>query len=259
METINSTLDIPVDYFDSLLEDCFGESLGTSNYKDLIIVNMFPVYYQFANMTSLGHPVIGKKEFLEENVPTLTSIDSLSVYKALLNNSEINAEIGFSIPYKMFRVLRSVTYHGYEIMDFEDKGISDEEVLHNIGENALAYYYWCLTCISDGRRIGTVGYKNGEIDFDEFVEFDMQRFVPNYNEKKSFSFDEDEFLRSGSDEEIGNALVDFMADFKNAYKKGESGFVLNKLLEKIKKYSSRLHYDYNGWIKDILRENDSDD
>jgi len=162
-DRINTRIKVPVDLFDPLLKECFGKNLITGNYMDLVIYNLFPLYYQFANMTSLGSIIVAKAMLPEKEPPMLASFEFLLGYKAYLKTSKIEKEFEFSVPYDIFGRMRSISYHGYEIMEFKEKGITNGEVLKEITENALAYYYWCLLQISGGKRIGSVEYRMGNL------------------------------------------------------------------------------------------------
>ncbi len=250
-QRISTRTKIPVDFFNFLLKECFGKDLiKEEDYKNLITSIIYPLYYQFANITSLGGIILIKGMFPEKEPLMLASEESLQVWKEYLKTSKREKEFEFGVSHDIFRRMVGISYHGYEIMEFDEKGITDEEILNKITENALAYYYCCLSQINQGKRIGYVGYKRGKPDLEgKFTELDMQEFIPNYDNKKTFSIDENDFLDNMSEEEAGERLVDMISDFHEELNTHKRTSVLTKMLKQIGKYSSKVGWDSSEWLK----------
>jgi len=77
----------------------------------------------------------------------------------------------------------------------------------------------------------------------------MQKFIPNYDKKKAFSIDEDDFLHNVPKEEIGERLTDMISDFHKELNTDGKKSVLLRMLKRIKKYSDRLSWDPTDWLR----------
>lgn len=248
---IKTIIEFPSSILSPLVKICFGEDVEEEHCYKKIISTIFPLYYQFENITGLGNIVLAK-DMLNKDVNMLSSAYSLKDYRTEIENSLENKSLFFKVSDKILSIMMSVSYHRWEIMEFEEQGITDEEILFDISENSFAYYYWCLSRISEGKRIGRIGYKNRLPDLEgDFNELDMQKFIPKYDEKKSFSFEEKDVLCNASDEEIQERFLEMMGDFKKAIKNKENENVLLKMSKQIEMYSSKLKWDPDKFFKNI--------
>lgn len=255
----------PADEFNPLIKKCLDCNLKNSYIDDLLFSRLFSSYGQFLNMTNKGYTVIGKTYREEENPPMLERRESLRPIKDYLERtSRKYFIIGLETGSDVFETLLNLSYSKEKIAEFKKRGVRNKNLLEGIFDFAIAYYYWCLSSVADGRRIGIVNsIKNNQPVIDkrfykeripdihgDFYEFDMmQRLIPSYNRMKAFSFSERDFLINASDEEVGNRLVEILSDFKQECNKENNPYVLAKMAKQIKEYGIKLEWDPSEFFK----------
>jgi hypothetical protein len=189
---VKTVVEIPTDVLDPLVKFVF-DGTGYNDdevYSQLVIPNLFPLYYQFRNVTDSGNIIMAVGMSKKEEIQMLDSEKSLDPFKGYLKKSPGTRLVELGISNGIFSAMRGVSYRFSEIMEFQKEGIVDGAILGIIFNNSLAYFYWCLSNISKGKRIGYIRNRNGSPDLnDRFHEMDMQRFIPGYNELRGhFNF-----------------------------------------------------------------------
>jgi hypothetical protein len=187
---VKTIIGIPTDIFDPLVKFSFDKRYNEVVYTGFIIPNLFPLYYHFKNITDLGNIIMAKTMGREKDIPMLFSEKSLEPFKAHLKTSKKTRLMELGIDNRIFNLMRSVSYSGSDIMKFQMEGALDGGVLGAILDNSLAYFYWCISKVCEGRRIGYIKDHDGVPDMrDKFHEMNMQMFIPGYNEMKGhFNF-----------------------------------------------------------------------
>lgn len=171
----------------------------------------------------------------------------------LSRSSKEHFPLKFNIYFPPFEALLSLSYSKKEIMKLRKEEVKNKYLLRGIFDFATAYYYWCLSNIVDGRRIGCIGYcKNRKPNINgDFYEFDtMQKFIPSYDEMKAFSFSERDFLINASKEEVGDRLVDILSDFKIEMERNNFS-VLARMTKQIKEYGKKLEWNPTEFFRQV--------
>ena len=148
-EKLKAKIAIPLDSFSTLIQENCGEELNENNCIDLVIRNMFSLYSHFSNTTSLGFIYASKGLFKDEPMDMLDSPVSLRPFRKHLSKSSNAMKFIYSMDYDYYTVLQSTVFHGYEIMNFQEKGVSDSAILNIMSKNALALDYWVLFHVND--------------------------------------------------------------------------------------------------------------
>lgn len=238
LRVINTKFRMPVSMLNPLVEKCFGDC-SPESYASLI-TSLVPLYNQFKVVTDLGGVITTKTMFNDKTSDNLTSDISLRLYRKHLKLSKENNPCELELDYGSFSRTKSSLYHRYEMIEFEEKGVSEEEILKRIIEKSKAYSYWCMLRISEEKRIG-VSNKGGIMDTKgNFHELNMQQFFPNYDRLKAFSIDEDDFLYNAEEKEIRERFEEYILDFRDAIKNKKSEFILKRSSDQIKKYAAAL-------------------
>lgn len=237
-KNVEVPLVIPRGIMSPLMDICIGGS-STADYI-LLLTEIPSIYRQFKTSMNTGR-VITTRDIENNERSFLRSERSLWIYKTFLDDSEERYALTFGIELDELINMKNDCFLGNEIATFERKGISDEQLLYAITRNSIAYTYWCMLGIGQGRRIGDVGYKNKRPDLDgPFLEFDMQRFFKNYNQLKSLSFDEDDFLCNASKTDIERRFKDYISIFKDYTQKGKNDSA-SRVSSKLEKYARVLN------------------
>ena len=246
-DDICTKIEVPLDLINILPKKNLREDLKT------LEEGIFPIYSQFSKTINSKKVIIARGMFFEEKPSILTSADCLIPYKRFLRNHfKKKIKVKFHATYEEFIDICRIDYCNEGIINFGEEK-QKEDVLKKIVENALAYYYWCWKNINQRKRIGFIGYTNGELDLSEnFKEFEMQRFFPDYDYKKAFSLDENDFLCNAPERQIGEQFVEIICDFKEELKNKKRKSVLLWRLKQIEEYSSRLKYNSKGLVEKIV-------
>ncbi len=259
--------DFPLGEFNPLIKRCYNHSIRDyEELSDLIFDKMFPLYKQFLGVLNKSYAIVAKNSYREENPPILESRASLRPIKGYLSRSmkrHVPWDFGIYVPY--FKSILSACFSEEEIAKFTDKKVKKRYLLWGMFEEAKAYFHWCLSKIADGRRIGAVAYQvnkkpvrfNGDCRIripdinGDFYEFEtLQRFIPNYDSLKAYSFSERDFLTNAPKQEIGSRLVDMLSDFKQEYGKRNLR-LLASMARQINEYGKRLEWNPQEFFEHV--------
>lgn len=256
METakmLQSRIDIPLDKFSRLIKENCSEELNENNCLDLVVRNMFYLYSHFSKTTSSHYIYASKGLCKEDSMLVLDSPAELRPYRKHLEKSSAILEFDYSIDYNYFVDLCNTVFHGNEIQRLENKKISARDNLDYIAQNALALYYWVNVQILDRKRIGVIGCRDGKPNPQGFFrELELNKIICNYDAKKSYCLEEEDFLFNASPEEIGERLVDLIGDFNNELNDNGRTALLYRYKSKIEYYSLFVGWNSADFFKEKL-------
>jgi len=255
---VKTDITFPTSLFYPLVKSCFSTRIKRKNCYKFVIPDVLQLHFMFSNFKGLGKLIASKSTMGKYNF--VPSDENLSEYKEKIKNCYETTVLTLKVPYETFIKTRSACYHGGDIMNFKEKGISDETILKEIDEDALAYTYWCMSEIRKGKRIGVMAYKRGHPDklgnypkkgspdLDTFVELPMQCFFPKYNKKKGFCIEDADFIVNAP-KRSEEFFLEMLSYFKKGISENKDKEFLHFLENKIRFYSVRLDWDCNKFFK----------
>jgi hypothetical protein len=248
---VMESVEIPLDIFEPLIKECFNEYLSPDNAEQLVLNHIYPLYKDFNMYLKHDSAVIARGLFPSKDDSCLISIDSLIPYTNVIKASELSIEVRLTKWNGKYHCLLNIFYDESDMEQFQKEKYPESKILSEITEKALAYYYWCLLNISNGKRIGLVAHNEKQPDITgKFMELMMDLHFPLYDKKKAYSFEVDDYLRNASEAEIGDRLVDMISDFKEEYKMHGNTSVLTQMQIQIEKFGKRLKWDSSKFFKE---------
>lgn len=227
---------------DDYVGKCFGGTPLRDGYRQFL-ENLIPVYKQFVKNLNFGNAVVAANMFIEDNPLILKDFDSLEKYDKKLDHGIKIHDFKIQYPYEGFRTVRNLSYSEEELNKFAKEGKDEADVILNLFHNALAYSYWCMVAMTQGRRIGAMR-KNpqGEVILTRpFYELtSLESAFPMYDSLKSYSVARMDPLFNTTQSELVSRLSDAMDLFNESLVRGEKNSVLENMAKDIEWYSYRL-------------------
>ena len=244
---VKTDIRIPVFLFLPLIRSCFNEEATSKDVLKAIIPNFLPVYCDFKNLASKGR-ILTSKDSFGEYKDMLFSENDLISYKKEICSCKGYVSLRINIPSYIVSKMEKLSYPASEEYGGSQ---NNKNLFRDIERDALAYFYWCMERINEGKRIGFISLDKNNPGF---YDMDMQKFFPRYNEKKAYCIEEKDFLLNAPKKDIQEAFVEMISNFRKEVQNKRNESTLSELEKRIRLYSSKLEWNPEKFFENCGRK-----